>query len=216
MIFINLKTYKEASGEGAVNLAGIAKEVENETSVKIIVCPQAVDIKQVLQEGVGVWAQNIDAKKRGRATGWFPAEIAKEVGVEGTLLNHSEHKISVGELGEALSSSKDAGLKTLVFADSLEEARIVANLQPDFIGYEPPELIASPDTSVARAKPEVIRDVVQALPGSKVIVGAGIKDEKDVEVSIKLGATGIALASAVVLADNPKSVLTRLAQGFRK
>jgi triosephosphate isomerase len=217
MIFINFKTYKEATGESALNLAGIAGQVALEEGVEIIICPQQVDIRNMVPiEGISVWAQNIDAVEQGKSTGFFPPEAAKETGVKGTLLNHSEHKLSMGQLGEVLSKVKQNGLSTLVFADSPDEARVVSQFQPDYIGYEPPELIASKETSVAKAKGDVVEDVVKNLSGSKIIVGAGVKDKRDVEVSLELGAVGVALSSAFVLADNPKEVLTNLAKGFKK
>lgn len=217
MIFINFKTYEEATGAAALSLATIAAEVAKEVGVKIIVCPQEVDLRKTLEiDGISVWAQHIDAVEQGKSTGWFPPEVAKQAGVEGVLLNHSEHKISTGELGETLKKTREAGLLNLVFADNLEEARIVSQFDPDFIGYEPPEFIASTDTSVAKAKPEVVRNVVTELPDSKIIVGAGIKEKEDVAVSLELGAFGVALSSAFVLADNPKEVLTELAKGFNK
>lgn len=217
MIFINYKTYKESTGEAALKLSTIASQVAKEVGVEIVVCPQEVDLRKILEiEGLLVWAQHIDTKPQGKSTGWFPLETAKEMGVKGTLLNHSEHKISAGELGEVLSKTKKSGLLSLVFADTPQEARVVSQFNPDFIGYEPPELIASTDTSVARSKPEIVRDVVKDFPDSKIIVGAGIKDKKDVEVSLELGAVGIALSSAFVLADDPRAVLTDLAEGFKK
>lgn len=217
MIFLNFKTYKEATGEACLKLTKTASEVAKGQGIKIVVCPQEVDLRKTLEiEGVSVWAQHVDTQSRGKSTGWFPTEVAKEAGAEGVLLNHSEHKLSTGELGETLSKAKEAGLSTLVFADTPEEARAISQFKPDYIGYEPPELIASPDTSVAKAKPEVIRNVVAQLPDSKIIVGAGIKDSQDVKVSLELGAIGVGLSSAFVLADKPKEVLTDLAKGFEK
>lgn len=216
MIFVNFKTYKEASGESALRLSKIIEEVSKQTGVEIIACPQTIDIKEILaNSSCKLWAQNTDPHDRGRATGWLPAEILKEAGVSGTLLNHSEHKLSVGQLGETLSKCKDANLPTLVFADSVEEAVMASKLQPSLIGYEPPELIASKETSVAKAKPDIIKEVVNQVPETPIIVGAGVKDKLDVEVSLKLGAKGVALSSAVTKADDPKSVLMNLVEGFK-
>lgn len=217
MIIVNFKTYKEATLNGAVDLANTIKEVKEAMGVNIIACPQQIDllkVKEVLPDST--WAQNVDPVKQGRGTGFFPVEVAKEVGVSGALLNHSEHRISAGVLGEAMAQCKNYGLTTTIFAGSIEEARIVAKFNPDYLAYEPPDLIASPDTSVARAKPEIIKDVVDEFKGMKVLVGAGIKDANDVKVSLERGAIGIAIASAVILADNPKEVLMSLASEFKK
>lgn len=223
MIFVNFKTYPEASGKNSVSLAQTISDVANDSGVEIISCPQAVDLKEVvntvklshLPAGRQVWAQHVDAIERGRATGWFPPEIAKETGAEGVLLNHSEHKLSVGQLGETLARCKEAGLKALVFADSVEEAVVVAKFEPDYIGYEPPELVGSKTTSVSKSKPDVIEKVVKAVSKTPIIVGAGVKDKSDVEVGFKRGAKGVALASALIKATNPKKVLEDLVGGFK-
>lgn len=216
MIFVNFKTYKDASGDNAIKLASTMYDVAGESGIEIISCPQAVDLREVVgASNHPVWAQHVDAEERGRATGWLPPEIAKETGAEGTLLNHSEHKLSVGQLGEAMSRCKEIGLKTLVFADSVEEAKIVAKFKPDFIGYEPPELVGSKTTSVALSKPDVIEKVVKALPDFKILVGAGIKSRDDIVISLKRGAKGVVPSSAVVKAQDPKKVLEDLVSGFK-
>lgn len=215
MIVVNFKTYAKSSGENSLRLARIVAEASEKKDIPIIACPQYTDInsvKKILPDTT--WSQHIDAKEKGRATGWFPVETAQDVGVSGTLLNHSEHKLSAGELGETINKCREINLTTLVFADSLEEARAVSLLSPDYIGYEPPELIASKDTSVAQAKPEAIRDVVNELPNSKIIVGAGIKSREDVRVSLDLGAVGVALASSFVKAKDPRKKLIELLGGF--
>lgn len=216
MIFINFKTYQESTGESALSLARMIVQVSSESSVPIISCPQAVDVRNVIAIAQNqVWVQHVDSFERGRATGWFPPEVAKEAGVEGVLLNHSEHKLSFSELKETVTRARAVGLKILVFADSPREAESVAVLRPDYIGYEPPELIASKDTSVSEAKPEVIEKVVKVVGDVPVLIGAGVKSSKDIRVGLKLGAVGVALASSVVLAQNPKEVLEELVSGFQ-
>ncbi len=216
MIVVNFKTYKESSGNNAIDLAKTINDVSGNTGVEIVSCPQAVDLREVVKAASHpVWVQHVDAAERGRATGWFPPEIAKEVGAKGVLINHSEHKLSVGQLGETMARCRDIGFETLVLADTVEEAKAAAKFQPDWIGYEPPELIASKTTSVARSKPEVIERVVKAIPEVPILVGAGIKDKNDVLVSLKRGAKGIVPSSAVIKAENPQKVLEDLADGFK-
>lgn len=236
MIFVNFKTYEQATGANAVFLAHTICDVAGESGVGVISCPQAVDLKEVVktchhparpskprsafvatsakEARSRVWAQHVDPVKRGRATGWIPAEVAKEAGATGALLNHSEHKLSVGQLGEVLARCKEVGLETLVFAGSVEEAKVVSQFKPDLIGYEPPELIASKETSVARSKPDVIEKVVKLIADIPILIGAGVKDENDVRVGIERGAKGVVVSSAVVLTEDPKKVLLNLVEGF--
>lgn len=215
MLFINFKTYKESSGASSVTLANSAFDLSKEFGVPMIVCPNLTDMKDIARiYGGGTWAQHCDFDERGRATGWLPPELLKEIGVTGVVLNHSEHKLPFENLKKIVERVRNLDLKVLVFADSLEESVAVSALTPDWIGYEPPELVASKDTSVARSKPEVIEKVVKAVPNVPILVGAGVKSQEDVRVSLKLGARGIGVASGVVLAPDQKSAIRDLLMGF--
>ena len=218
MIFVNFKTYKEASGKNAVSLANIIEEVQHTTSVKIFPVVQATDIREVKEKtSLEVWVQKIDPVSFGAHTGAILPEATVEDGASGTFLNHSESKFSsFDELEKAEKRAKEAGLKTLIFASNLEELERVCQFKPDFVAYEPPELIGSATVSVAEAKPEIIS---QALGIARkfdlpLIVGAGIHSKEDVARSLELGALGIAVSSAVVLAPDPKEKLLELASGF--
>jgi len=215
MILVNFKTYKESTGEKALNLLENMNLVFEETNISMIACPQAVDLQSCVEnkKNVDIWAQHVDYYDQGRATGFLVCEVLKHIGVNGVLLNHSEHKLSYEVLEKTVLNCKKFDLKTLIFADSKDEAMKVVSLKPDFIGYEPPELVGSEETSVAKEKPEIILDVSQSIE-IPLLVGAGVKSDEDVRVSVQNGAVGIGVASGVVKADSPKEVLANLAKGF--
>jgi triosephosphate isomerase (TIM) len=216
MILINFKTYPQAFGRNAIALARKASNISDEKGIEIICCPQFVDLKEaVLVSSHPVWAQHVDPDEQGRATGKVIPEVLVEIGVEGVLLNHSEHKLSFEVLKQTMPRCKQIGLKTLVFADSYEEAVKVSELEPDWIGYEPPELVGSSATSVAESRPEVIESIVVALPNMNILVGAGVKSRRDVQVSVQRGASAVGIASGIVLAENPEDVILDLVEGFR-
>lgn len=212
MILVNYKTYPEVTGEKARAFTTLVASMPQ--SVEWVVCPQAMDLAEVAEIHPNTWAQHIDPDPQGRGTGFITAEEAKQAGAVGTILNHSEHKLSFEVLEKTVARAKEVGLKVLIFAADVAEAQKVASLHPDWVGYEPPELIASKDTSVAKAKPEVIASVVAAVPAIPILVGAGVKDQDDVRVSLKLGAKGVGLASGVILAPDQKAVLDDLFHGF--
>jgi triosephosphate isomerase len=218
MIFVNFKTYQESTGENALFLLKKLEEVVMQTGVSIIPIVQALDIKESrFFSQLPIWVQHIDPVTYGAHTGSILAEAVAADGATGTILNHSEHKFaSFEELTAAVTDAKKNNLETLIFASDVEEVKKVAALAPDYIGYEPPELIGSKDTSVAKAKPDVIEQVVEAVPHIPIIVGAGVKDQNDVRVSLELGAKGVALASGVILAPDQKAVLMDLAKGYSK
>lgn len=218
MFLLNFKTYPEATGEKAVALFNIVAEIANRTKVKFVVCPAHLDLATLAKlsedTNVEVWAQHVEPSDPGQSTGHLTPEGLVQAGVEGVILNHSEHKLVLGLLNETTVRAKDTGLKTLIFADNLKEAEAARKLKPDWIGYEPSELVGSAETSVSKSKPEIISKVVEKMGERPVLVGAGIKDTEDVSTAIKLGARGIGVASSVILSENPKQVIESLLKGF--
>jgi len=218
MIFVNFKTYQEGTGELAVSLVKTLESVAEESQVKIIPVVQATDVKEIVAlTRLEVWVQKVDAFDFGAHTGAILPEAVLEDGAVGTFINHSEAKISdFDELTKVVKRADEVGLKTLVFASNVAELERVAGLNLTFVAYEPAELVGSRDTSVAQAKPEVISQAYEILraKGIPLVVGAGIKSSEDVRKSVELGAVGVAVASDIVLAKNPKEELLNLISGF--
>ena len=219
MIFVNFKTYEEGSGQKGIALTKILEEVAHETQVKVIPVVQIIDVEAIVAATrLEVWIQHIDPVSFGPYTGWTLPEEAIRIGIRGVFLNHSEHKFEDwGELTKATLRSREVDLKTLVFASDLEEFKKVLALKPTLAAYEPPELIGSTETSVAQAEPEIIAkaSVLAKEAGIPLIVGAGINSREDVKKSLELGAVGVAVATDVVKAQDPKKELLDLAEGFR-
>jgi len=218
MIFVNFKTYKQGTGEAALNLVEICREVEEQTSIKIIPVVQAVDIFRLASQGLEVWAQHLDDIEYGPNTGQILPEAVLAAGAKGTILNHSENKLPVEVIGTTISKLSNfqiANFKILVCCESLGEGKEIAKFKPDFIAYEPPELIGG-DTSVSVAKPEVISEFVKEIKEIPVLVGAGIHTPADIKRGLDLGAKGFLVASDIVLAQDPKRELLDLAKGFRE
>lgn len=219
MIFVNYKTYEESTGEDAVSLTKKLEEAAHESQVKIIPTVQAADIKEVVASTtLEVWAQKIDPVDFGAHTGSIIPEAVMDDGAAGTFLNHSESRLpNFDELAKASDLAKSAGLKTLIFAKDLEELKNVCSLTPNFIAYEPPELIGSTTTSVAQAEPEVIGKAVEIAKMASIplIVGAGIHSQEDIRKSLSLGAVGFAIATSIVKAEDPKSAILELIKGYK-
>ena len=219
MIFVNYKTYEEGSGQKAIALTKVLEEVAHASQVKIIPVVQAIDAEMVIAStALEIWIQHIDPLGYGAHTGWIlPEEVAK-VGVSGVFLNHSEHKFDdFDTLYATNEKAMAANLKTLIFSGNLDELKKVCGLSPTYVAYEPPELVGSTTTSVAEAKPEVISQAAEIARafGLPLIVGAGIHSMNDVKKSLELGAVGVAVATDIVKATDPKKELVELTEGFR-
>jgi triosephosphate isomerase len=220
VIFLNFKTYKSGTGELALAMAKIVEEVSKESGIKIISCVQPMDLREIILEVSNeVWSQKVDAIEFGAHTGSILPEAVADDGALGTLLNHSEGRFPDFEtLSSAHQRAKEVNLKTLIFAKDLEELKRVASLKPDYISYEPPSLIGSKDVSVATAEPEIVAKAAEISKetGIPLIVGAGVHSKEDVKKCLELGAVGVAVASDVMNAVDPKKELLDLTEGFLK
>lgn len=203
LVVINLKTYQ--FGKDALKLAKIIESVDK----NILICAQSSDIYRISKETkLKVYAQHVDFAMPGRNTGFILPEAVKSNGAVGICLNHSEHPLDFKEIELSVKRSKELNLKIMLFAKDVSQAKKLEKLNPDYIIIEPPELVSG-KVSVAEAKPELIKKIRRELNG-KFLVGAGIHSNKDVEVSMKLGASGVALSSAVTKSKIPKKVLMEL------
>lgn len=215
MIVVNFKIYEETFGDKALELAKICQKVENKTKVKIVPAVAALDAYRIKNElGMEVWLQNVDEMYEGAKSGAVSPLQAKNLGIAGTLINHSENKKKPGTIKKMMACWPN-NFKTMLCLSSLGQAEGWAkNIKPDFIAYEPKSLIGSKDKSVASEKPVVIQKMVEKYPKIPVFVGAGIHSANDVEISLKLGAKGILVSSYVVLSKNPEKKLEELASCF--
>lgn len=219
MIFINYKTYQEGTGKNALTLTKILEEVAHVSQVKIIPVVQIIDAEMVIAStSLPVWIQHVDPIAYGAHTGWTLPEEAAKIGVSGVFLNHSEHKFdNFDNLYAANEKSLSANLKTLIFATDIEELKKVCGLGPTYVAYEPAELVGSTTTSVVMAKPEVISEAAAIAKNFNLplIVGAGIHSQDDIRKSLSLGATGFAVATNIVKAEDPEKALLELVEGFK-
>lgn len=205
MIFIvNFKAY--VWGKKAVELAKSLEEV----SKGILVSVQPTDIIEISRNtSLKVLAQHVDPIKKGARTGWIIPESIKEAGAIGSLVNHSERPLGFQTIKKIVERLRELGMISVVCVPNLDLLKKVVEIEPDYIAYEPPELIGG-DISVSVAKPEIIKKAVDICREIPLLVGAGIKKKRDVEIALKLGAEGILVASGIVKAKNPKEKLKEL------
>ncbi|MEM4254993.1 MAG: triose-phosphate isomerase [Candidatus Norongarragalinales archaeon] len=216
LIVLNLKAYAESSGENGLNLIRTAHAVSKKTKKKIIVCPQPTQLHYARKNSTSnfwFFAQHVDANAQGAFTGTLTLEAVAEEGCKGTLINHSEKKVSYDHARIVVEKAKRLGLKTVICADTVEKGVLFSQLKPWAIAVEPPELIGS-GISVSKARPQVVENAVRSIKSFDkriiVLVGAGVSNAEDYSKCLALGAEGVLLASAFVKAQNPREWLESL------
>jgi len=208
VIIINFKTYKQ--GKEVIKLA---RKIENiakkNKKYNFILGVQPTDVYEVAKSvKLPVYSEHIDPFKPGRYTGYILPEAIKNDSGRGTFLNHSEHPIAFDTLKQTIKRCKVLHLKTAVFVKNIKEAKKVEILKPSYLIYEPPELVAG-KTSVSKAKSFIIRKFKDKIK-IRFLVGAGIHTHRDLKNALDLGASGVAISSAIVKSKAPEKKLLRL------
>jgi len=219
IIIVNVKTYSEATGRKAVELAKMMDKLAKETSASLAIAVQHTDIQKVADSvNIPVLAQHIDPISPGSHTGWVLPEAVKEAGANGTLINHSEHRLKLADIDTCIKRAEENKLTTVVCSNNIRASKAIAALEPDFVAVEPPELIGG-DISVTTANPEIVKGTVEEVrkisKNIQILCGAGVKNGKDVEKAIELGTDGVLLASGVVKAQDKEKVLRDLISGLK-
>jgi len=220
LILVNFKTYSEATGEKALELAKAAEKVSLESEVCIAIAPQFSDIRMISRGvNVPVFAQHIDPIKPGSYTGYILPEDVKSAGAVGTLVNHSERRLKLADIDEVITRAREIDLLTVVCTNNSAVSAAAATLKPDMIAVEPPELIGT-GIPVSKAKPEVVTSTIESVRrvNSEVVIlcGAGITSGEDVAAALKLGTEGVLVASGIVKAKDPHVVILEFAKAVRE
>ena len=210
-ILLNLKTYDEGTGINAIQLAEACRDVAEESGVEIAIAPQIPDIfRTVSAVDIPVYSQHVDGAGPGSKTGHIYVKSIQEAGAIGSLINHSERRLTLADVEAAASVLKKNGMKSVICTNNVATTAAAAIFAPDYVAIEPPELIGS-GIPVSKADPGVVSNSVDAVkkidPNVKVLCGAGISKGEDLKAAIELGAEGVLLASGIVKAKNPKEAL---------
>lgn len=212
MIVVNLKAYSQGIGDQSKDIVEACERVQENSGSEIIVCPQNADLLRFQETKIDIFAQHADPVDTGSHTGHTPLEVLEQAGATGLLLNHSEDRISEEQIKILVSKAKEKDLTTIVCAQSPSECEKYSKYNPDYVAFEPPELIGG-DVSVSSSKPQMIEEAVKAS-NTPLLTGAGIKDSKDVEKSIEHGCKGVLVASGVVKSEKPQKAVEDLVEGL--
>ena len=217
MFIINCKNYEEISGDKIKKFIKIAEQVSKKYKVKIAISPPQHLIGLVANSSITILAQHIDDSKIGSTTGYIIPELLKKSKVKGSLINHSEHRISSKEIEKLVLKLRELKMISIVCVKDVAEVKKYLKINPDFIAIEPPELIGS-GKAISTEKPDLIQKAAKIVNDSKnktkLLCGAGIVSGEDVAKSLELGSKGILVASGIIKAKNWNKIISEFAKAL--
>jgi triosephosphate isomerase len=118
-------------GQDVIDLAVAADEASKKYDVDIIFTTPIVEIARVkaATSRIHVFAPHMDPLRPGRGLADILPESLVAAGAEGVMLNHCEKPLTLAVLRETIKRADEVGLATIVCADSLAEASMIAMLK---------------------------------------------------------------------------------------
>jgi triosephosphate isomerase len=217
MFIINCKNYEEIAGDKIVKFVKIVEKISKKYKLKIAVAPPQHLVGLVSKSSIPIISQHVDVSKIGSTTGFVVPELLKKSNVYGSLINHSEHRISSKEIELLVSKLRDLKMISILCVKDVAEVKKYAKLNPDYIAIEPPELIGS-GKAVSKEKPDLIIKAANAVKSAKnntkLLCGAGIVSGEDVSKASELGSKGILVASGIIKAKSWTKMITEFAKAL--
>jgi triosephosphate isomerase len=205
IILINLK---RLTGITAFNLVSKLELISEDTfsNYDILLGVQPIDIealstferfKLVVQDTFSDEMNNLDC--------YFSSNKINCSKVFGILLNHPEKKTELDIIINNINKSRALGLKVLLCTTNLEEAVLLNQYMPEFIGIENQSLIGKP-ISILNHCPEIVREAKHKVK-NRILFGAGIKSKMDLDHVLKEGGSGVLISSIILNSNDPKTAL---------
>jgi triosephosphate isomerase len=217
MFIINCKNYEEIAGDKIIKFVKIVEKISKKYKIKIAVAPPQHLVGLVSNSSIPILAQHVDVSRVGSTTGFVVPELLKKSKVSGSLINHSEHRISANEIAHLVQKLRDLKMISILCVKNVAEAKKYAKLNPDYIAIEPPELIGS-GKAVSKEKPDLIIKAVNAVKSTKnktkLLCGAGIVSGADVSKASELGSQGILVASGIIKAKSWTNMINEFAKAL--
>jgi triosephosphate isomerase len=213
---IGIKNY--IWGDKVLELALWAEKASKRYDIDVVFITPCTELRRVTENAPSliVLAPYMDTLRPGRGMADILPEAIKAAGARGVVMNHCERPMTLSAIKKTIDRANELDLLSFACADTIAEARAIAQLHPDIINPEPTELIGSgkaSDMSYVKKSIEAIKSIY-----SDIIVeqAAGVSSGKQVYDFIFAGAEATGAASGIFNSPNPLAMTDEMICMVRK
>ncbi len=213
---VGVKNY--VYGEDVVKLAKVLDTCAEKYDIDVLYIVPYTEIRTVAQntKNLIILAPYMDTLRPGRGMADVLPEAIKAAGAQGVCMNHCERPMSLTQIKKTIDRANELELITFACADSVAEARAIAELHPDIINPEPTEFIGSGRASDMGYVREVI-DAIKAIdPDILVEQAAGITNGQQVYDFIMAGSAAAGSASGIFNSKDPYATAEEMIAAVRR
>lgn len=217
--YFEIGTKNYIYGDKVLEYALAADKAAEKYDIDVLfICP-AVEIRHVAEntKRLIILAPYMDTLRPGRGMADVLPEGLKAAGAVGVVINHCEKPMSLPQMKATIDRARELDFLVFACADTLAEAKAIAQLHPDIINPEPSEIIGGGNgvSPMAYVKDsiKVIKDI---YPDIMVEQAAGITNGQQVYDFIMAGSEAAGAASGIMNAADPIAMIDEMIAATRR
>ena len=217
--YFEIGTKNYVYGDQLLEYAKCADAAAEKYDIDVLfICP-AVEIRRVREntKHLIVLAPSMDTLRPGRGMADVLPEGLKAAGAQGVVINHCEKPMSLPQMKATIDRARELDFLEFACADTLAEAKAIAQLHPDIINPEPSEIIGGGNgvSPMAYVK-DSIRVIKEIYPDIMVEQAAGITNGQQVYDFIMAGSEAAGAASGIMNAEDPIAMIDEMIAATRR
>ena len=217
--YFEIGTKNYIYGDKVLEYALAADKAAEKYDIDVLFITTPVEIRRVAEntKHLIVLAPYMDTLRPGRGMADILPEALKAAGAQGVVINHCEKPMSLPQMKKTIDRAKELDFLVFACADTLDEAKAIANLHPDIINPEPSAIIGGGKgvSPMAYVK-DAIRVIKEIDPAILVEQAAGITNGQQVYDFIMAGSEGAGAASGICKAEDPIAMIDEMIAATRR
>jgi len=205
-------------GDAVLDFAKACNAASVKYDVDVLFIAPYTEIRRIREHcpDLIILAPYMDTLRPGRGMADVLPEAVKAAGAQGVVINHCERPMTLTAIKRTIDRANELDMFSFVCADTIEEAKAIAQLGPDVINPEPTELIGSGQASDMSYVMDAIKAVKEINPDILVEQAAGITTAQQIYDFIMAGSEAAGSASGILNSDNPFELLDEMVAHVKK
>jgi len=218
--YFEIGTKNYIYGDKVLEYAKAADAAAEKYDIDVLFITPATEIRRVVEntKHLIVIAPYMDTLRPGRGMADILPEGLKAAGAQGVVINHCEKPMSLPQMKATIDRARELDFLVFACADTVAEAKAIANLHPDILNPEPSELIGGTGGGVSDMGyvKEVIEEIKKIDPTIMVEQAAGITNGQQVYDFIMAGSEAAGAASGIMNAADPLAMIDEMIAATRR
>lgn len=218
--YFEIGTKNYIYGDTVLEYAKAADAAAAKYDIDVLFIAPATEIRRIVEntKHLIVLAPYMDTLRPGRGMADVLPEGLKAAGAQGVVVNHCEKEMSLPQIKATIDRARELDFLVFACADTIAEAKAIAQLHPDIINPEPSELIGGTDGGVSDMSyvMESIKVIKEIYPDILVEQAAGITNGQQVYDFIMAGSEAAGAASGIMNAADPLAMIDEMIAATRR